>query len=80
MTAKTKTQRLKRLISHGFFAPELPPCFVSDDLARYRKACGLPSKAYRLRLKDAFQVQSNIFLNPLGFISQDTEGMTESMR
>ena len=37
MTAKTKTQRFKRLISHGFFAPELPPCFVSDDLAKYRE-------------------------------------------
>lgn len=36
MTAKTKTDRLKRLISHGYFAPELPPCFVSDDLAKYR--------------------------------------------
>ncbi|MCT2539974.1 RNA-directed DNA polymerase [Sedimentimonas flavescens] len=38
MTAKTKSDRFRRLISHGFFAPELPPCFVSDDLARYRKA------------------------------------------
>lgn len=38
MTAKTKTQRFKRLISHGFFAPELPPCFISDDLARYRES------------------------------------------
>lgn len=37
MTAKTKSQRLKRLISHGYFAPELPPCFVSEDLARFRK-------------------------------------------
>ena len=37
MTAKTKSQRFKRLISHGYFAPELPPCFVSEDLARYRK-------------------------------------------
>ena len=38
MTAKTKTQRFKRLISHGFFAPELPPCFVSSDLAQYRES------------------------------------------
>lgn len=38
MTAKTKTQRFKRLISHGFFAPELPPCFVANDLARYRES------------------------------------------
>lgn len=38
MTVKTKTLRFKRLISHGFFAPELPPCFISDDLARYRKS------------------------------------------
>lgn len=37
MTAKTRSDRLRRLLSHGFFAPELPPCFVSDDLARYRK-------------------------------------------
>lgn len=38
MSAKTKTQRFKRLISHGFFAPELPPCFISHDLARYRQS------------------------------------------
>jgi len=38
MTAKTKTQRFRRLVSHGFFAPELPPCFISDDLARYRES------------------------------------------
>ncbi|OCI97024.1 reverse transcriptase [Rhizobium sp. AC27/96] len=38
MSAKTKSDRLRRLLSHGFFAPELPPCFVSEDLARYRKA------------------------------------------
>lgn len=38
MTAKTKSDRLRRLLSHGFFAPELPPCFVSEGLARYRKA------------------------------------------
>lgn len=37
MTAKTKSDRFRRLLSHGFFAPELPPCFVSDDLARFRK-------------------------------------------
>lgn len=38
MSAKSKTLRFKRLISHGFFAPELPPCFISDDLARYRES------------------------------------------
>ena len=37
MSVRTKTQRFRRLISHGFFAPELPPCFVSHDLARYRE-------------------------------------------
>uniref|UniRef100_A0A973WJX4 RNA-directed DNA polymerase n=2 Tax=Bradyrhizobium quebecense TaxID=2748629 RepID=A0A973WJX4_9BRAD len=36
MSAKTKSERLRRLASHGYFAPELPPCFVSEDLARYR--------------------------------------------
>lgn len=38
MGSKTKSERLKRLISHGFFAPELPPCFVSNDLSKYRKS------------------------------------------
>lgn len=38
MSSKTKSERLKRLLSHGFFAPELPPCFVSHDLAKYRKS------------------------------------------
>lgn len=36
MTAKTKSERLRRLVSHGYFAPELPPCFVADDLAKFR--------------------------------------------
>lgn len=38
MSAKTKSERLRRLVSHGFFAPELPPCFVSEDLAKFRKS------------------------------------------
>ncbi|MBP2443800.1 RNA-directed DNA polymerase [Rhizobium leguminosarum] len=38
MVAKNKSERLRRLLSHGYFAPELPPCFVSTDLARYRKS------------------------------------------
>lgn len=38
MSAKTKSERLKRLISHGYFAPELPPCFVSDGLAKHRRS------------------------------------------
>jgi hypothetical protein len=38
MSSKNKSERLRRLLSHGFFAPELPPCFVSSDLARYRKS------------------------------------------
>lgn len=38
MTAKTKSERLRRLLSHGYFAPELPPCFVSEDLAKNRKS------------------------------------------
>jgi hypothetical protein len=38
MTAKTKSDRFRRLISHGYFAPELPPCFVSGALARNRKS------------------------------------------
>jgi hypothetical protein len=36
MSAKNRSERLKRLVSHGYFAPELPPCFVSFDLARFR--------------------------------------------
>jgi hypothetical protein len=38
MTAKTKSERLRKLVSHGYFAPELPPCFVSQDLAKHRKS------------------------------------------
>lgn len=38
MTAKTKSERLKRLVAHGYFAPELPQCFVSESLGRYRKS------------------------------------------
>lgn len=36
MSARTKSERLQRLLSHGYFAPELPPCFVSEDIAKYR--------------------------------------------
>jgi hypothetical protein len=38
MSAKTKSERLRRLVSDGYFAPELPPCFVSEDLARCRRS------------------------------------------
>lgn len=38
MTIKTKSERFRRLVSHGYFAPELPPCFTSAGLARYRKS------------------------------------------
>lgn len=38
MTAGTKSERLKRLVSHGYFAPELPPCFVSSGMAKYRRS------------------------------------------
>jgi len=33
----TKDQRLKRLLEVGFFPKELPPPFVSTDLAKYRR-------------------------------------------
>lgn len=36
ITAKTATKRFERLLSHGYFAPELPPCFVSERLAEKR--------------------------------------------
>ncbi len=38
MTAKTKSERLKRLVAYGYFAPELPQCFASESLGRYRKS------------------------------------------
>jgi hypothetical protein len=37
MTAKTKSERPRRLVSHGYFAPELPPCFVSESFAKNRR-------------------------------------------
>jgi hypothetical protein len=37
ITSKTASKRFERLLSHGYFAPELPPCFVSDRLAKMRK-------------------------------------------
>jgi hypothetical protein len=33
----TKDQRLRRLLEAGFFPKDLPPPFVAEDLARYRK-------------------------------------------
>jgi hypothetical protein len=36
VTAKNASARFRRLLSHGFFVPELPPCFVSEGLARHR--------------------------------------------
>jgi hypothetical protein len=37
LSARRKSDRFRRLLSHGFFAPELPPCFVSTDIAKYRE-------------------------------------------
>ena len=49
ITAKNPNERFKRLISHGFFAPELPPCFESRELARKRTA--IWEKIERVQLK-----------------------------
>lgn len=38
MHTGTKRERRERLVSHGYFAPELPPCFTSMDLAQHSKA------------------------------------------
>jgi hypothetical protein len=38
MHTGTKRERRERLVSHGYFAPELPPCFTSTDLARHCQA------------------------------------------
>ena len=46
MTAKTKSERLRRLLSHGYFAPELPPCFVSNDLAKNRTSLVRATEAF----------------------------------
>lgn len=64
MTAKTKSQRFKRLISHGFFAPELPPCFVSDDLARYRAVIWRDIEAQGIQVLDRLVTQTSWFNFP----------------
>ncbi|NBB66047.1 reverse transcriptase [Pseudomonas sp. ODNR1LW] len=38
MHTGTKRERLERLVSHGYFAPELPLCFNSFDLAKHSKS------------------------------------------
>lgn len=35
-SAKTTADRHKKFLEFGFFAPELPPCFNSGDVAKYR--------------------------------------------
>ena len=37
MTAKNATQRHRRFLEAGFLPPELPRCFYSQQLAKYRK-------------------------------------------
>src|SRR5437868_2130776 len=38
MNARTPRARHSRFLAAGFFPPEVPPCFYSETLARYRNA------------------------------------------
>ena len=58
MTAKTKSERLKRLVSHGYFAPELLPklrlrCFSPSIVSQSAPgSMPLPSMGQTKREKD----------------------------
>ena len=64
VTAKNASMRFRRLLSHGFFAPELPPCFVSEDLARYRAAVWGSIEAQGSATLDKFVSQTSWFHFP----------------
>jgi hypothetical protein len=51
-TARTPSQRFKRLLSHGYFAPELPPCFVSGRFAERRNVIWRNIESVKLPSKD----------------------------
>jgi|GEM_PF-695384 len=52
ITSKTASKRFERLLSHGYFAPELPPCFVSGRLAKKRNVIWKQIEGVKARSKD----------------------------
>lgn len=64
VTAKNASARFKRLLSHGFFAPELPPCFVSERLARYRTTIWRDIEAHGVEALDKLVTQTSWFNFP----------------
>lgn len=64
VTARYASVRFRRLLSHGFFAPELPPCFVSEDLARYRATIWRGIEAHGIGELDKFVTKTSWFHFP----------------
>ena len=64
VTAKSASTRFRRLLSHGYFAPELPPCFVSEDLARYRATIWKSIEALGIRSLNGLVTQTSWFHFP----------------
>jgi hypothetical protein len=65
MTAKNPRARHRRFLSAGFFPPEVPPCFYSETLAKFRNSIsghfskiathnGKPDYYYYLSRKTSF--------------------------
>lgn len=63
-SAKNASARFRRLLSHGFFAPELPPCFVSEDLARYRASIWREVRGCGIEALDKLVTQTSWFYFP----------------
>ena len=69
-TAKTASERFERLLSHGYFAPELPPCFVSDRLAAKRNAIWKHIEAIKIPSKDGKNLNEQAGLQDLQFTDE----------
>src|SRR5690606_30709263 len=57
---KDASERFERLLSHGYFAPELPPCFVSGRLAAKRNAIWKHIEGVKTPSKDGKSLTSKV--------------------
>ena len=64
VTSKNASVRFRRLLSHGFFAPELPPCFVSGKFARFRRVIWRDIEAHGIAQLDKLVTQTSWFHFP----------------
>jgi hypothetical protein len=74
--SKSKSARHKRFLEAGFFPEEMPPPFVSTDLARHRESIKRNLQRYRTKTKKNGSTGTS--LDPATYLSRGTDEVIAS--